>query len=699
MAYGDRGDALAIRDGLLGAVSEYRFADGAVLAHRDLLDTLGPLAIDGSAAHETIAGANAADTIDGRGGDDVIYGGGAGDVLIGGAGDDRLYGEAGGDTLDGGPGNDLLVGGAGEDSYVLAWGTGADRIEEDGLDASHLRLGPAIGFDDIVATRDGNDLTLALRGVASSAITLADYFVSQRAWDLTSASGATRLLADVLAASPSAPADPIAAASAAFEARIKAEYFASLGAAGFAGDGADEFRSAFTVASETGVHTTYSRYAVRTVQQASDASFIQRISAPFESETHTQWSESELRVVAPSPGARGVANALAQTDSGWRFVPASAIAPAITMSATGIAVSRAAGDYSTLQASSLQGFWVPDASGPIEVPALPVPVQNVVRITSSVTYESARLNIEAIRGGAESNSIWTGDYSVVDGGAGADFIYVYDDPGYLLADTSRGYGRLGSLLYGNEGDDSLAGGAGNDILIGGAGDDTLSGGAGADTYARVGEGSDSITDTGEDLDRYRQSYFDVANFSDLEVREAGGGRFLDTVAFAEYGLSGEVWMFFESPQAGLEFVLRDLEESLATGPRHLCLVARVGRDRSAADLRRANRAGLAQGDRALRGADRVGGRAAISSASSTSSPCPRCRSSPATITPRSSRTTVAPCGSIAWRSPRSGGPTRWWCRRAKRAASPASSTSTIRTATASRSCSRVPPIRSAPASR
>ena len=608
IAYGDSGDALAIRDVLLGAVGEYRFADGAVLTHRDLLDTLGPLAIDGSAANDTIVGASAADTLDGRAGDDRLYGGGAGDVLQGGAGDDLLDGEAGDDALDGGAGNDLLVGGTGEDTYVLAWGTGVDCIEEDGLDASHLRLGPAIGFADLVAARTGNDLKLAVRGNADSAIAIADYFVAGGAWDVTSAAGETRQLAEVLLSSPSVIADPLAATVAAYEGRIKAGYFASLGAAGFAATGAEGFYSAFTVASETGTHTTYSHYAVRTLQQASDAPLIQRVSAPFESARQTQWSESELRVVSTSAGSRGVAKALAQTGIGWRFVPASETAPAVTMPATGIAVSKGGADYSNAQASLLQGFWVPERSGPIEVPTLPVPVQSVVRITNSVTHETARLNIEEIRGGAESNSIWTGDYSVVDGGAGHDFVHVYDDPNYTLPDTSLGYGRLGSLLYGNEGDDSLTGGAGNDILIGGAGDDILSGGVGADAYVSAGEGSDSITDTGEDLDRYRQSYFNTANFSDLEVREAGGGRFLDTVAFAEIGLgNSEVSTFYASPEAGLEWVLEVPKYWLDTTARRLCLAAWMGRRRGATDLVRANRAGLAQGDRAIRSGDRDGG--------------------------------------------------------------------------------------------
>ena len=194
-----------------------------------------------------------------------------------------------------------------------------------------------------------------------------------------------------------------------------------------------------------------------------------------------------------------------------------------------------------------------------------MPVDSVIRVANSVTHETARLNIEEIRGGAEDNSIWTSDYSVVDGGGGRDFVFVRYEGGYVLPDTRRGYGRLGSLLYGNRGNDVLAGGAENDVLIGGAGRDDLSGGPGADTYLRVGEGSDSIIDTGEDLDRYRQRYYNTADFTDLELREVGGGCFLDTVAFAEIGLGhSELSPFFVSPQVGLKWVLRDLEDSLET---------------------------------------------------------------------------------------------------------------------------------------
>lgn len=563
VAYGG-GDAFAVRNGLLGAIGEYRFADGVVLTHRELLDSLGPLSLSGGTGNDTTHGAGAADALVGADGDDTLYGDGGDDVLRGDAGRDRICGESGDDMLDGGAGNDVLVGGPGEDTYVLGWGTGVDRIEEDGFGASHLRLGPAIGCDELVTTREGADLRLALGGNADSAIIIAEYFSLAQEWDVISTSGETRALTDVLLSSPSTPEDPIAAAIAAFEMRLKAAYFTSLGAIGFGSNGADEFQIASTVFGEHETYTTYSRHAVSVVQQTSDAPVIQRISLPFKANSRSEWSESDLHVVSTKPGSRSVAKSLAQTDSGWRFVPAAEYTSAVTMPDSGIGISRAAGSYASVQWSALQGFWVPTTgSASTALAKMSEPVQSIVHVTNRVTYETARLSIEEIYGGASENSVWATDYSVVDAGAGPDVVCVYEAPEYVLADANRGYGRLGSLLYGNEGDDSLVGGAGNDILMGGAGADALYGEGGADTYARVGEGSDSIVDTGEDFERYRLVYFDTAQLPDLDIREQGGGKFVDTVMLAEYGLgSSDIRLFFGSPEEGLEWVLRPLRSDL-----------------------------------------------------------------------------------------------------------------------------------------
>jgi serralysin len=88
--------------------------------------------IKGLSGDDSISGGAGEDELKGGGGDDLLRGGGAGDRLIGGGGDDRLLGGAGGDRY---------TGGGGADTFVLANGTGHDRITdfhagEDRLDLS-----------------------------------------------------------------------------------------------------------------------------------------------------------------------------------------------------------------------------------------------------------------------------------------------------------------------------------------------------------------------------------------------------------------------------------------------------------------------------------------------------------------------------------------------------------------------------------
>ena len=52
-------------------------------------------------------------------------------------------------------------------------------------------------------------------------------------------------------------------------------------------------------------------------------------------------------------------------------------------------------------------------------------------------------------------------------------------------------GKVTSLIYGSEGNDSLVGGKGTDLLLGDKGSDTLKGGDGADTL-QGGKGNDSL---------------------------------------------------------------------------------------------------------------------------------------------------------------------------------------------------------------
>jgi len=114
LADADSGDVVRIRDGQLGVIHEYHFADGSVLDHRGLMGAAeaGGLTIEGSSA---------------------------GDRLIGGAGDDLILGGEGDDELDGGAGRDVMDGGNGADRYVVSPGGGRDAIDDRGEDSARYR--------------------------------------------------------------------------------------------------------------------------------------------------------------------------------------------------------------------------------------------------------------------------------------------------------------------------------------------------------------------------------------------------------------------------------------------------------------------------------------------------------------------------------------------------------------------------------
>jgi Ca2+-binding RTX toxin-like protein len=193
-------------------LQEVRFADGTVWTPADLTamsfaGTEGPDALFGSDGADTIDALGGDDLVHGNGGDDAIDGGsgddfldgGSGadtlmggdgaDQLFGGSGDDRLEGGAGADTLIGNDGNDTLDGGAGDDFLVttagdttirFGLGGGADVIQPDPEAAPDqqvvLELGAGIAPGDIVHSRDGADLILAVAGTDDS-VTVRDFFL------------------------------------------------------------------------------------------------------------------------------------------------------------------------------------------------------------------------------------------------------------------------------------------------------------------------------------------------------------------------------------------------------------------------------------------------------------------------------------------------------------------------------------------
>ncbi|WP_037296452.1 calcium-binding protein, partial [Ruminococcus flavefaciens] len=84
------------------------------------------------------------------------------DYIFGSEEADIISGKNGNDVIIGGKGDDLLRGGNGNDSYVFNLGDGHDTIDEErsGTAADSVIFGEGITADDVVVTRDGNDMVL-----------------------------------------------------------------------------------------------------------------------------------------------------------------------------------------------------------------------------------------------------------------------------------------------------------------------------------------------------------------------------------------------------------------------------------------------------------------------------------------------------------------------------------------------------------
>jgi len=177
------------------ALKEIRFADGTSWN----VDTVKMMVLQPSEASQALYGYESADVISAGGGDDLMFGnggndqlsgdagndsldgGGGNDALDGGVGNDSLNGGTGDDVLDGGAGNDRLAGGAGEDIYRFGLGGGSDVIDNSGNGTGQptdtLVFGSGIQAANVTATREGDDLLLAIRG-SSDTVRVSSYFAS-----------------------------------------------------------------------------------------------------------------------------------------------------------------------------------------------------------------------------------------------------------------------------------------------------------------------------------------------------------------------------------------------------------------------------------------------------------------------------------------------------------------------------------------
>ncbi|MBO1537003.1 calcium-binding protein, partial [Pseudomonas sp. OA65] len=168
------------------------FADGTEWKWPDVLriistPTTGNDKLWGSSVNDVISGGlgddylwgqTGDDTLEGAGGNDTLFGEEGSDTIFGGDGNDSLFGEDGNDTLVGGSGNDYLSGRDGNDIYSFGRGWGQDIINNDDaviFKGDSVVFTDGIAHDDILLSRIGFDLVLALRG-STDRVTITSYF-------------------------------------------------------------------------------------------------------------------------------------------------------------------------------------------------------------------------------------------------------------------------------------------------------------------------------------------------------------------------------------------------------------------------------------------------------------------------------------------------------------------------------------------
>ena len=106
---------------------------------------------------------------------ETVYGTSFSDVIYGNKGNDTIYGNGGNDTIIGGKGNDTISGGNGNNIYVYNLGDNFDTINESG-GTDKILFGEGISFNDLTFMRNGNSLTLYIKGNKSQGIQINNQF-------------------------------------------------------------------------------------------------------------------------------------------------------------------------------------------------------------------------------------------------------------------------------------------------------------------------------------------------------------------------------------------------------------------------------------------------------------------------------------------------------------------------------------------
>jgi Ca2+-binding RTX toxin-like protein len=498
-------------------------ASFALATNFENLALTGADAIDGTgnAAENLLTGNDAGNVLTGGEGNDTLDGGAGGDTLIGGVGNDTyvvdtladailenagegtdtvrasvshtlganlenltltgtaaidatgnalanlLTGNDGANVLDGGAGADTLIGGAGADTYVLAYGSGHDRVDASHTDAAVDRVlfGPGVTADAVTFARRGDDLAVLIGGLSDS-LTIANWFngPANQVGSFQLADGTT--LPMTLSLAGTSGADTLTGTTGAD--RI-------VGGAGpdqLRGDGGNDV---YTFGRGDGSDVVYDDYRYQAQTWGVTG---------YDGEGNAQY---------------GWVNYTAQGDGGSDTLEfGSGIAASdLTIGVSGndliVGVKDPANPGATF-AQLTDRIVLKDwllANNRIET----------FRFADGTTFGAAGI-VSRIGTDQADSFTWTETGASIAGGAGNDTLRGGGAGDILLggADADHLFGEGGNdSLHGEAGNDSIEGGAGDDGIAGWDGNDTLRGGAGNDSFSGGADADQLFGDDGHDL--------------------------------------------------------------------------------------------------------------------------------------------------------------------------------------------------------
>nr|WP_318297820.1 hypothetical protein [Pseudomonas cichorii] len=532
------GGKITILDGVLGAVSLFTFDDGSSLSFADAMNQLKGVALyagdvdshlygsadtdtlSGGAGNDTLSAQAGNDDLDGGAGNDLLLGGGGNDQLFGGLGEDHLVGGDGNDTLAGGAGADVLEGGAGTNTYRFMAGMQQDEIITEAGALNVLAFDFPLTAEDIIVSRNDNDLLIESR-YGDDSFKIKDYYSVNQQWMVSFVGGPAQELVGFLEGG--------AVAELSKEASLERDFIHTIRVREAAINSADEF-SQSNEGTWVSVYKEDSSYYYREYTTTRSLNFKDGAlsEAPaWGSAVSGQWvlaERTESRSFTSSSGSimnNNILSALPEKPIFYRTG-----APGQVRRMVGSVVPFNTGD-SLVEVKSLSG----DTVGWYVYPAGNYGDSQVRSKTFGWSYFESVTDYKIVEGNASGGRVNIEGGNIFHGGSGNDLIVAYTN---YSTNSGYQYRSPGVLLSAGAGDDTLLGSDGADYLVSGTGDDFLYGENGQDTYVVSSHGGTTTIadflipqwDDGEvgsrtwKLDYYAQGDQDVVLLPDGVTLEA-----------------------------------------------------------------------------------------------------------------------------------------------------------------------------------